>query len=426
MDILITGASGFIGRHLLSACLQRGHKVTACVRNAKWLQRNFPETRLISCDFTQDHHVSNWLPRLTNIDVVINAVGIIQQRGANTFDALHTQSPTALFKACEIAGVKKVVQISALGADDTAFSQYHLSKKAADDALSELDLNWTIMMPSIVYGPGANSMRLFKAMAALPITPLVGNGEQKIQPIHINDLSHATLKIIENNIGQRQRIELVGPESVTLQQLFILLKQWLGKPKAHFLHVPVRLAQIVARLIAVQNNSSINIETIKMLQRGNTGNVESFISTFGFSPTRLQTALFQQPPLQSDRLDANLYFLLPLLKITLAFLWITTGLISVFAYPVGSSYAMLRQVGIPESLAPLTLYAAAGLDVCLGAALLASFRVRLVLILQIMAILAYTIFITLGLPELWFHPFGPITKNLPLIVTTGILLVTEK
>jgi uncharacterized protein YbjT (DUF2867 family) len=235
MNILITGASGFIGRHLLKACLDHKHTVTACVRTGAPLQSYYPDIQGIHCDFAKDQNIDAWLPRLTNIDVVINTVGIFQQRGGNTFDALHTQSPRALFKACEIKGVNKVIQISALGADDGAFTQYQLSKKAADDFLRTLDLDWTILMPSIVYGPGAKSLRLFKAMAALPVTPLVSDGGQRIQPVSIDDLTKAALQLIENPRSKQQRIEVVGPEVVTLRQLFTLLKHWFGFKRLRFL-----------------------------------------------------------------------------------------------------------------------------------------------------------------------------------------------
>ncbi|MCG6970602.1 MAG: SDR family NAD(P)-dependent oxidoreductase, partial [Gammaproteobacteria bacterium] len=87
MNILITGASGFIGRHLLQACLTHGHQVTACGRDTRKLQRIFPQAKVIQCDFTKDQNFNDWLPRLNAIDAVINAVGIFQQRGANTFAA---------------------------------------------------------------------------------------------------------------------------------------------------------------------------------------------------------------------------------------------------------------------------------------------------------------------------------------------------
>ena len=426
MNILITGASGFIGQHLLKACLDHGHQVTACVRDTAQVQRYYPRAQVIQCDFAKDNDICVWLPRLTNIDVVINAVGIIQQRGTNTFDALHTHTPCALFKACEIRHVSKVIQISALGADDTAFSQYHLSKKAADDFLSSLDLDWTILMPSLVYGPGAKSLRLFKAMAALPVTPLVCKGEQLIQPIHISDLSNALLALIENPTIRQRRIEAVGPKAVTLRQLYVVLKHWFGYTHPRFLNMPLWFALSVARVTEYFGNTPINADTLKMLQNGNTGNVQPFISAFGFPPTPLKQALHRQPPLESDYLDAKLYFLCPLLKFTLAWLWIATGLISAFGYPVESSYAMLKQVGIDNTLAPIVLYAAALLDVCLGVALLLSFHLRTVVVLQIAIILTYTVIITICLPESWLHPFGAISKNIPLIVSTLMLLAWEK
>lgn len=426
MNVLITGASGFIGQHLLRACLDHEHTVTACARNGAQLQQKYPAIKLIHCDFAKDRNIDTWLPRLTNIDVVINTVGIFQQRGSNTFDALHTKTPRALFKACELKSVRKVIQISALGADDTAFSQYHLSKKAADEYLSSLDLDWTILMPSIAYGPGAGSLRLFKAMAALPVTPLVGNGRQQIQPVFIDDLTKAVLLLIKNPSINRQRIDVVGPEPVTLRQLFTLLKCWFGFKRARFLKIPLGLSLLVACIAEYFVPSPVNADALKMLQHGNTGNVQQFVNAFGYRPTSMKQVLRQQPPLTGDYLDARLYFLLPLFKFSLALLWITTGLISDFGFPVESSNSMLNQVGIPEFLAPIFLYGAAGLDIGLGVALLFSNHLRLVVILQITIMLTYTIFITIGIPEFWLHPFVPVSKNIPLIIATLLLLAEEK
>jgi hypothetical protein len=281
-------------------------------------------------------------------------------------------------------------------------------------------------MPSIVYGPGAKSLRLLKAMAALPVTPLVDKGEQLIQPIHISDLSNAILALIENSTIQQRRIEAVGPKPVTLRQLYIVLKHWFGYGNPRFLTVPFWLALFVARITEHFGNTHINADTLKMLKNGNTGNVQRFVGAFGFSPTSLKQALHQQPPVESDYLDSKLYFLFPLLKFTLAWLWIATGLISAFVYPVDASYAMLNQVNIPDILAPFALYFAAALDVCLGTALLFSYRLRTVVFLQTTVILAYTALVTIGFPELWLHPFGPVSKNIPLIVSTLMLLAWEK
>src|SRR5687768_10753758 len=109
MRILLTGASGFIGQHLLHALLAEGHHVVCAVRKPK----NSPGPRLsyIHADFANDTDKSAWLARLTGIDAVINTVGIFRERGAQTFARLHTETPRALFAACaESHDVQMVIQ----------------------------------------------------------------------------------------------------------------------------------------------------------------------------------------------------------------------------------------------------------------------------------------------------------------------------
>lgn len=426
MNILITGASGFIGQHIMQACMDHGHCVTACVRNPGRLQRYYPEAHTFACDFATDHDESVWLPRIAGADVVINTAGVFRETRRSTFESVHVKAVCALFKACETASVGKVIQISALGADNSAFSEYHLSKKAADDFLRQLNINWILVQPSIVYGPGAKSTRLFQALAALPCTPLIGSGDQLIQPIYIHDLSKAVLTAIEGKTFYRQCVAAVGPEPVSMETLFNLMKQRLDGTTACFIKMPYRMALFAAQLASFLSSAPINADAVRMLQTGNTASVQPFIASFGFTPLNFQQALFQRSPLPSERLDAKLYFLLPMLKLSLAMLWIATGFISAFGYPLESSYALLEQVMGPHFLMPAVLYGAATLDVALGLALLISYRLRAVLTLQIIIIITYSVIITLVMPEFWRHPFGPITKNIPLLVATWILLRAEE
>jgi len=426
MKVFLTGANGFIGRHILKACLAQGHQVTASVRSAEQLRHYFPTARFTEGNFATDHEPGHWLPRLQGMDIVINAVGIIHQRGANTFDAIHRKAACALFQACEQSKVKQVIQISALGTDDSAFSEYHLSKKAADDFLTRLNLNWVIMKPSIVYGPGAKSMELFTAMAALPWTPLIGKGNQAIQPVHIDDLVRALLITITDESIHHRYIDVVGPKAMSMKTVFSLLKAWLAMRSKRFILVPNSLMLVLAQLSGILSTSPINTDTVKMLNNGNTANVQPFITLFGFSPVAFKQSLLQQPPLISDVIYARHYFLWPLFRIALALLWIMTGIISAFIYPLADSYALLAQAGIPDNLAPLVLYSAAVLDVALGVALLVGWKVKPVAMLQIAIIVFYSLVITLSLPAQWVHPFGPITKNIPLVVATLLLLAREK
>src|SRR5690606_20073012 len=124
-----------------------------------------------------------WTPRLRGIDAVLNAVGILREAGAQTFAALHVEAPKALFSACVTAGVHKVIQISALGADTGACSRYHVSKAQADRHLQTLPLAWIVLQPSLVFGTGGTSTRFLATLAAAPLVPLPGDGGQRVQPV---------------------------------------------------------------------------------------------------------------------------------------------------------------------------------------------------------------------------------------------------
>lgn len=425
MRVLVTGATGFIGGHVIAALQRAGHEVTAVARSPASLARRYRELNVVTGDFSRDHAASDWLPRVRGIDAVINCVGIIRESRGQRFDALHRDAPIALFRACEQAGIKKVVQISALGADETAISHYHVSKKAADDALAAMALTWVILQPSIVYGPGAKSSELFRALAALPVIPLVSNGQQRVQPVHVDDLVAMVMCALESDALDRKKITVAGPAPISMKVLLEGWRNWLGLGRARFLSVPYSMALVGAQLLSVLGATAVNPAAIRMLARGNTGDVTPMRSALGREPLSFAEALRNTAVQQADLWHAHLYFLLPLLRISLALLWIATGLISAFAYPAAQSYALLAPLGIEGWMAPLALYGAAAIDVALGMALLLRWQVVWVGAAQIIMIVAYSILIAIGLPEVWLHPFGPVTKNIPLIVATLIVMATE-
>ncbi|MBV2123093.1 MAG: SDR family oxidoreductase [Candidatus Thiodiazotropha sp. (ex Ctena orbiculata)] len=426
MRILITGATGFIGSHLTQALLERGHIVLVCVRNPEPAKQRWPDIIPIKVDFSVDHEVEHWIGRLEGVDVVINAVGIIRETRTQTFDLLHRQTPIALFKACEKAAVKRVIQVSALGADDEAFSHYHLSKRAADCYLRASPIDWVIVMPSIVYGAGAKSMAFFKALSALPVIPLIDRGDQPIQPIHINDLTRAVVALVESPGVLRSDVEMVGPVPIRIKALYSKLRQWLNLRQGRFISIPYRLSLHAAKWAGLLGEIPITKEAVAMLRKGNTASVAPFIARFGFQPRSVEQAFIELPAQQADRWHAGLYFLAPLLRLSIAFLWLYTALVSAFLFPLDQSYAMLAQVGILGDWQTIVLYGATTTDLLLGLAILFAYRLQLVVLLQVGIILLYSAIILLWLPEYWLHPFGPMSKNLPLLVALMIVLVTQR
>lgn len=434
MRVLITGASGFIGARLVRA-LRHEHEIVAAVRRPRPLRNLFPDVATVAVDFSVPRSVGDWLPLLLHVDAVINAVGIIHETGRNTFEQLHHWAPCTLFQACRAAGVRKIIQISALGADEYATSRFHVSKRAADDCLRQLDADWTILQPSLVYGPGGKSAYLFKALAALPALPLIDRGEQLVQPIYVDDMAAAVNALLVPDPAPaashvtgavRRTVAAVGPHPLTVRDMLGAYRDWLGMGNLRSVSIPYALALQLARLSELLGARMVTRETLSMLKRGNSADPAALTATTGVAPRSLSTALREQPAEQTDRWHARLFFLRPALRISLGLLWLFSGIVSLGVYPLAHSYALLAQVGITGRWAALALYGAALLDILLGIATLARYRIRRIGQVQIVLMLAYSLLISIGPAELWLHPFGPVTKNIPLIVATLIMIALER
>jgi uncharacterized protein YbjT (DUF2867 family) len=331
--VLLTGANGFIGRYLLAAVIQAGHEVLPAVRRPDETDRLLPRPASIRVDLNRATDPKDWAPHLAGIDAVINCAGILQGRPGQSIDAIHARAPIALFRACEAAGVKRVVQISAISAEPGAGTGYATTKHVADAYLAGTSLDWVILRPSLVYAQGAHGgTALFRAIAALPfITPLPGDGRQQFQPIHMDDLTGAIVRILADPRVRRVTIDPVGPEPIPLRQLFADLRQWLGYRPVPALPIPMPLMRLAARVGDVLGGS-LNTTAIRQVEFGNTGPVEPFIAATGIRPRGWKAGLNQHPAQPRDRRRARLYFVRPLA-------WATLGLFSlgaVFAVAIGS------------------------------------------------------------------------------------------
>ena len=263
---ILTGSSGFIGKHIL----QKLHKLDYDVIEV---------SRSNGFNFNDMTHNTDWLPHLEDVDIVINCVGIIVERKNQSFNSLHSLAPIALFDACAQAGVSRVIQVSALGADEEAFTSYQLSKKAADDELRTKSLDWFILRPSLVYGEEGISTVFFKKIARLPIVPLMGGGKQYIQPVHIMDLVDVVVSCLTSK-STKQTVDVVGPKAMTLAEWLQILRDQDGGGKIKIISIPYMLIRTASYLFQFIQPLFCP-DNLRMLQKGNTSNNKQIIKLLG-------------------------------------------------------------------------------------------------------------------------------------------------
>lgn len=417
MKILVCGANGFIGRHLCDALAGVGHEVVRGVRVPV-----LPSD--MAMDYARDVHKDDWLPRLAGIDAVINAVGMMSEGKTRRFDAIHRDAPIALFQACEQAGVRRVIQISALGATTAGtLTPYMRSKRQADASLEQSALDWTILRPSLIVGADGASSRFFRMLASLPVIGLPGDGGQLLQPVHIDDVCAAVLCLLNSATHHRQIIAAVGPKAMTYRAMLQSYRDAMHLPPPAWLPLLLPAMRLVARLAALLPQSVLSPDSLRMLEEGNVADKAAFAQLLGRAP-RAAPSWFTGLAPDMLRAQAIADWTLPLMRVALALVWIVTGLLSLGIYPMDQSIAMLNQVGLHGVAATAALYAAALLDCGLGLATLLA-PSRLLWRLQIALIASYTVIITIFLPEYWRHPFGPVLKNIPILALLLVLDASE-
>ncbi|MPZ09087.1 MAG: NAD(P)H-binding protein [Kiloniellaceae bacterium] len=424
MRVLLTGANGFIGAHLTAALLAAGHQVVAAVRRPDTFAVRFPEVEAIAVDLNRDTAMAAWLPRLAGVDAAINCAGVLRGGRGQDMAAIHHQAPAALFDACCKAGVRRVIQVSAISADAEAGTDYARSKKRADDHLQVLDLDWVVLRPSLVYGEGAyGGTALLRALAVFPfVTPLVGGGRQPFRPLHVEDLARTVLTCLERADLARRVLEPVGPRIETLQSIVSHYRGWLGRPAARSLHLPLPLIRLLCRLGDLFGRGPLSSTALAQLEYGNAGRETGFAETIGFHPATLVRTLQLRPAQTQDLWHARLYLLRPLVRAVLVLLWAVSGLLGLasvenFALP------LLIAAGISSAAAGVASLAASLLDLAIAGLLALNWRPRATALLQLAAVAGYTVALTLLAPALWGDPFGPLLKNLPILVLVLVQMI---
>jgi len=288
MNILLTGASGFIGRHLARALTAAGHHVRAAVSTRSAMRLS----DAIGTDFSHDTRPEIWCERLTGMDAVINAVGVLRDSRARPIDAVHRDTPIALFDACVQTKVHRIIQISALGIEDNP-TRYASTKRAADDHLLALASQGlckaTILRPSVVFGYGGASSAFFMHLARLPVLWLPGPVlSAQVQPVAVTDLAAAVVVLLDSPVPLQSVMAMTGPQPLRLAAFIASLRAQLGHRPATVLRMPDVLTRISARLGDWVTVSPWCSETLALLAKDNIGDAAVLRGLLGRDTVHVQ------------------------------------------------------------------------------------------------------------------------------------------
>jgi uncharacterized protein YbjT (DUF2867 family) len=416
MIVLVTGASGLIGATLCARLGAEGHEVVRVVRRPA--VHGLLQGRTIVVDMAKALEAEDWLTHLVGVDAVVNCAGVLQDSPRENTGNVHAIGASALFVACERAGVRRVIHFSAIGVDREQPSAFSASKLAGDHALMERDLDWVILRPSVVLGrPAFGASALFRGLAALPLLPTMP-GTGLLQVVQLDDVVSTVLTLLGRGSPSRLTLELAGPEALTMSEVVAHYREWLGWGRAKEFVLPGWVAAMLYRFGDLAGlldwRPPMRTNAAKEIARGATGALEPWELATGIQPSSLASALATNPPTVQERWFAGLYFVKPAIFVVLPFFWIATGIISL---TTGWRSGVELLLGTAfEPLAGPVVVAGALADMVVGAMIAWRATSRAGLWGAIAVSCFYAIAGSILRPDLWNAPLGPLMKILPILV----------
>ena len=262
--VLVTGASGFVGKGVVAELLRRGHTVYAGSRGGEAVGA----AQGLKLDVTDPGSVGRAVG-LVDPTAVVHLVGIIQEKGEQTFQRVHVEGTRNVLAA--VPRDARYVHMSALGADRTSKSRYSASKGEAEELVKQSGLAWTIFRPSLVFGVGDDFFgRVLKELVSVaPVVPQIGNGSFPFRPVSIEDVAQAFAGALEQPATADESYDLTGPQEFTFRELLELELRALGKKKP-IVPVPLPLMDLAVPLMQLLPNPPITKDQYAMLKAGNT------------------------------------------------------------------------------------------------------------------------------------------------------------
>lgn len=260
--ILVTGANGFVGRHVTRALAQNGVRVRAMVRTARGAAAlDGAACELVRGDVTDP---ASLRAAARGVRTIVHLVAIVEGTPA-TFERVMAAGTGNLVEAARESDVRRIVLMSALGTGPNAIVPYFRAKWAAEQAVGGSGIDHVVLRPSFVFGSDGGALPRFVRIARLfPLTPVIGPGTQRLQPIWIDDVVRAVRLAVDGE-GSNGPVELGGPDPVTWSDFWRRLKSALGTRRPS-IHVPFWLARGPAAMFERIPPALLTLDQLRMLE----------------------------------------------------------------------------------------------------------------------------------------------------------------
>jgi len=228
--VLVTGGAGFVGSQLVAKLSADGHDVVVLTRRRERARHLLllPTVRVVEADPHDPATLARWAASAT---AAVNLIGVLHERGRDTFERVHVEFPRALVAACRSAGVSRILHASALAASADTASAYLRSKAAGEAIVAESGLDWTIFRPSVIFGRGDSFLNLFAKLAQMfPVIPLAC-AHARFQPVFVGDVAACIARALVDDETIGERYSLCGPKTYTLEELVSYVAQTSGHPR---------------------------------------------------------------------------------------------------------------------------------------------------------------------------------------------------
>ena len=288
--ILITGATGFIGRHLAKAMLAESINFSIFARSTSdidWFETN--RIPIYKGDLRDIETISE---AVKDHDVVINLAGAADVSDLKVNREVNVEGVRNLISACRKTNLKRLIHFSTTCAGRALRDSYGETKLEAEDLFNDSGLDYTIFRPTMIYGPSSKEFDIFvNVIRFLPIVPIPGNGLNLLQPVLIDDLIETLLKIIDIPTTFKKRYDIAGPAPVTVNELIKQTASALGK-RRRILHLPYQLFLTAARILGkCSRHVPLTVDQVMAFKQNTEVNIEPAGNDFDYCPTPLTLGL---------------------------------------------------------------------------------------------------------------------------------------